>query len=329
MNSSARSLTLDVIVPFYNEAEVLGLLFEALEQTFSPSNLAPRKIARVRYLFVDDGSSDGSPQIITEKIRGGAPASLLRLSRNFGHGNALCAGLDHSTADFVVILDADLQDPPSVVLDMIDKARYGYDVVFGRRRKRKENVLKRIAYWVFYRLIASLSEITLPLDSGDFCLMDRRVIDALRRLPESLRYPRVLRAWVGFRQTGVEYDRPRRQAGQSKYTLRRLYRLATDGIASASTRPLKIAQLSSFLFGLGALAISLIFVLVLVGKLSLTVSHPLLLASLLIVSSNALIMLVLYVFSAYIGRMYLEVKRRPPYIIMEQIDNFDSVGPSS
>jgi dolichol-phosphate mannosyltransferase len=204
---------------------------------------------------------------------------------------------------------------------MIDRAREGYNVIYGQRRKRKENVFKRIGYWSFYRLVAVLSDINVPLDSGDFCLIDRPVVTALRNLPERLRYPRVLRAWVGFRQVGVEYDRPGRQAGTTKYTLGKLYRLATDGITSASTRPLKIAQASSFLFGLIALALTVVLFLMLTGQLDVAVSHPMLLASLLIASGNALTMLVLYVFSAYLGRMYLEVKGRPPYVIMERIDD--------
>jgi glycosyltransferase involved in cell wall biosynthesis len=328
MDSATRSLTLDVIIPIYNEADVLGPLFTTLDETFSEGKLAPRNISRVRYLFIDDGSSDRSAQIVSERIRAGAPAILYRLSRNFGHANAICAGLDNATADLVALLDADLQDPPAIVLQMVDKAREGYNVVFGQRRKRKENILMRMAYWSFYRLVAFLSDIDVPLDSGDFCLMDRRVVDALRDLPETLRYPRVLRAWVGFRQTGVEYDRPRRQAGKSKYNLRKLYHLATDGIASASIKPLRIAQFSSFLFGVVAFGLTLILLLMLAGKRTLNVRHPLLLASLLVANSNALIMLVLYVFSAYLGRMYLETKGRPNYIVMEQIDNSDTEAPS-
>jgi dolichol-phosphate mannosyltransferase len=176
-------------------------------------------------------------------------------------------------------------------------------------------------------VIALLSDIAMPLDSGDFCLMNRRVIVALRKLPEQLRFPRVLRAWVGFRQTGVEYDRPSRQAGQSKYTIGRLYRLATDGIASASIRPLRVAQFSSFVFGLIALGLTLALILALAGRLNVTPLHPILLASLLIASSNALIMLCLYVLSAYLGRMYLEIKGRPSYIVMEQVGNPESDDP--
>jgi len=316
---STSAFTLDVIIPLFNEAEVLALLFTTLDGTFDRENLRRRNVAGVRYLFVDDGSSDRSATIIADKIRAGSPATLLRLSRNFGHANAISAGIDHATADLVAVLDADLQDPPSVVLEMIDKARDGYDVVYGQRRKRKENAFKRAGYWAFYRLVALLSDITVPADSGDFCLMNRRVVAELKAMPERLRFPRVLRAWVGFRQIGVEYERPERQAGLSKYTLRKLYRLATDGIAAASIRPLKIAQLSSFLFGLVAVALMLLFVVMLFVSRDPALSLPFLLISLLIASGHALTMLCLYVFSAYLGRTYLEVKGRPAYVVMERI----------
>jgi dolichol-phosphate mannosyltransferase len=313
-------LSLDLVIPVYNEAAVLDLLFDRLDRTFSDRTLADKRLSQVTYVLVDDGSTDDSARIISEKIRRGSPALLIRLSRNFGHASAISAGLDSSTADLVALLDADLQDPPDVVLEMIDRVQEGYDIVYGERRKRKENVLKRLGYWSFYRLIAALSEVKIPLDSGDFCLITRRVVTAMQNMPERLRYPRVLRAWVGFRQIGVSYERPQRQAGTTKYTLKHLYRLATDGIASASIRPLKIAQLSSFLVGSMAAGLALVFVLVLAGLMDITVSHPLLLASLLTAGSNALIMLVLYVQSAYIGRMYLEVKGRPPYLVMERIE---------
>jgi polyisoprenyl-phosphate glycosyltransferase len=328
MHSRTGALTLDLIVPLYNEAAVLDFLFETLDKTFCPENLAPRNILGVRYVFVDDGSSDSSASIIAERIRAGAPAALYRLSRNFGHANAVSAGIDQATADLVAVIDADLQDPPSVVLEMIDRATDGYNVVFGQRRKRKENIAKRAGYWAFYRLIAFLSDIRIPVDTGDFCLMDRRVVTALRNLPERLRYPRVLRAWVGFRQIGVQYDRPGRKAGTSKYPVSKLYRLATDGIAAASIRPLKIAQLSSFLFGVVAVGLMLVFILMLTGPMRGTLSLPFLLISLLIASGHALTMLCLYVFSAYLGRMYLEVKGRPPYIIMEEIARSEDVKES-
>jgi dolichol-phosphate mannosyltransferase len=312
--------TLDLVIPVYNEADALGRLFDSLDRTFSAANLAPRQIDRVRYVMIDDGSSDASARIIADRIRQGAPAALYRLSRNFGHQSAVCAGLDCATADLVAILDADLQDPPAVVLDMVDKSREGYNVVFGIRRRRKEPVWKRSGYWLFYRLLDALSDVKIPLDSGDFCLMDRQVLTALRDLPERLRFPRVLRAWVGFRQAGVEYDRPGRQQGASKYSIRKLYRLATDGIAAASIRPLKIAQLSSFLLGVATLILTLAFVVILLGVVETPLPLPFLLTYILITSGNALTLLSLYVVNAYVGRTYLEVKGRPTYIVMEVIE---------
>jgi len=166
----------------------------------------------------------------------------------------VCAGLDQAEGDVVVVMDADLQDPPELLLQMVDRWRRGADVVFARRRRRKGNPLKRLGYWGFYRMVAFLSEISLPLDTGDFGLLDRRVVMALRSLPEHLRFPRGLRAWVGFRQEALEFDRPERQAGTPKYTWSKLYRLATDGIAAMSTRPLQVAQVGSFFFGLLSMA---------------------------------------------------------------------------
>lgn len=312
--------TLDLVIPVYNEADALGRLFDTLDRTFSPASLAARQIDRVRYLLIDDGSSDASARIIADRIRAGAPAALYRLSRNFGHQSAVCAGLDCATADLVAILDADLQDPPEVVLEMVDKSREGYNVVFGVRRRRKEPIWKRIGYWLFYRLIDALSDVKIPLDSGDFCLMDRQVLKALRDLPERLRFPRVLRAWVGFRQAGVEYDRPSRQEGASKYSFGKLYRLATDGIAAASIRPLKIAQLSSFVLGVATLILMVTFFVILVGLVEAPLPLPFLLTYILITSGNALTLLSLYVVNAYVGRTYLEVKGRPSYIVMEVIE---------
>jgi polyisoprenyl-phosphate glycosyltransferase len=321
MSVSKPPLTLDVVVPIYNEAEGLTYLIDALDTAFSAANLTPRNIGHTRYLFIDDGSADDSARIIADRIGAGAPAILYRLSRNFGHQHAVCAGLDFADADLVTVIDADLQDPPDVVLEMIDKVNEGYNVAFGRRRRRTETFIKRTGYWAFYRLINALSDITIPLDTGDFCVMDRNVVSALRSLPERLRFPRVLRAWVGFRQIGIEYDRPRRRAGVAKYNFRKLYRLATDGVTAASVRPLQIAQLSSFVLGLVALALTTLFVLMVMGKITALVPAPFLFTYILITSSNALTLLCLYVINAYLGRTYLEVKGRPSYIVMEVIDS--------
>ncbi|HET9315947.1 MAG TPA: glycosyltransferase family 2 protein [Vicinamibacteria bacterium] len=312
-------VSLDVVIPVWNEEDVLRLLFDRLRSAFSPEACARSGIGSVRFVLVDDGSRDQTAVLIRSEIDAGLPAVLLRLSRNFGHQAAVSAGLDHATADLVAVIDADLQDPPELIHDMAARWREGHDVVYGVRRRRQENVLKVAAYWAFYRLVALLSDIRMPLDGGDFGLMDKRVVRELRALPETLRFPRVLRAWVGFRQAGLEYDRPGRQAGRTKYTLRRLYRLATDGVVSSSVRPLQLAQVFSFSYFI------LMFVLglVILRRYLFADGHglppSLLVTYLLIVSGNFVQALCMYILGAYVGRTYLEVKRRPAYLVMETV----------
>jgi len=315
----AGPTTLEVIVPVYDEAEVIGLLLDRLAEALSPDKLAAHGVTRARLLFIDDGSTDATATILAGRIAVGLDARLIRFTRNFGHQSAVCAGLDLAEGDMVVVMDADLQDPPELLLPMVDRWRGGVDVVFARRQRRRGNAVKRLGYWAFYRLVAFLSEIRLPLDTGDFGLMDRRVVLALRSLPERLRFPRGLRAWVGFRQEAIEFDRPERQAGTPKYAWSKLYRLATDGIAAMSTRPLQAAQLGSFFFGV----LTLGFLAMLVGGYVASPSSipkPFLLAYVLIATGNAVQSFCLYILGAYVGRTYLEVKGRPPYLVMEVVE---------
>jgi len=235
-----------------------------------------------------------------------------------GHA-AVSAGLDHATGDVVAVIDADLQDPPELIHAMTARWREGFDVVYGVRQRRKENLLKVAGYWAFYRLLALLSDLQVPLDGGDFGLMDQRVVAALRSLPETLRFPRVLRAWVGFRQTGIGYDRPERQGGHTKYTLSRLYRLATDGLASSSVRPLQLAQVFSFSYFVLMFVLGVVVLRRLVFSDEPGVSPGLLLTYLLIASGSFVQSLCLYILGAYVGRTYLEVKRRPAYLVMETV----------
>jgi polyisoprenyl-phosphate glycosyltransferase len=309
--------SVDVVIPIWNEEEALPLLIGRLNAVFAPQRLADSRIRSVRYLFIDDGSRDRSAEILGREIERGLPAVLYRFSRNFGHQSAVAAGIDHSVAEVVVIMDADLQDPPELIPAMVERWREGHDVVYGQRRRRKENLFKVLCYAAFYRLIALLSEINVPLDSGDFCLMDRRVVRAISALPERLRFPRGLRAWVGFRQTGIEYDRPRRQAGKSKYNFARLYRLATDGVASSSIRPLKLAQVFSVSYVLLAFLLGLLLLLQQSVATNLKIPPVVLLGYLLIVTGNLVQVLCIYILGAYVGRTYLEVKGRPPYVVME------------
>ena len=312
-------VSFELIVPVYNEASALEYLFQRLDDVFPAQALLDHQIDAFRVIFVDDGSTDETAAIIARRIRSGYPATLLRLSRNFGHQNALSAGLEASRAGVVGIIDADLQDPPEVLLEMLTRWRQGADIVYGVRRKRQENFLKVFAYWAFYRLLAVLSEVRIPMDSGDFSLMDRQVVDNLVRLPEKLRFPRGLRSWVGFRQEGLEYDRGTREHGRSKYTFRKLYRLATDGIASQSIRPLRIMQMITILYTGLMVFFAVLFFREYLGEAAEPDRIRFLLTWLLLSISTLVITFGIYIMSAYLGRTYLEVKGRPCYIIAERI----------
>ncbi len=312
-------VTLDIVVPVYNEEDALPSLLDELARVFGPDGRSAPGLEQVRVLFVDDGSTDRSAARIAEAIQQGAPARLVRLTRNFGHQNAISAGLDRVDADLAVVMDADLQDPPELVPRLVERWRAGADVVYAQRRHRRENPLKRLGYWGFYRLVAWLAEMRVPVDSGDFCLLGRRVVEAMQALPERLRFPRMLRAWVGFRQEGVAYDRPPRRSGRAKYTLARLYRLATDGIASASIRPLRLAQTCTWVFALLTVGLA-----VGAGWRLLTRPHEAttfyaLLVLCLVSAGNFVITLCLYILGAYVGRTYLEAKGRPPYLVLEEV----------
>ncbi len=314
--------TLDLVIPVFNEERVLPILFERLETVFSPIALSACEIAACRFIFVDDGSSDSTAALITSWIRSGRKnAALLRLSRNFGHQSAVSAGIGQSKAEVVGIIDADLQDPPGVLLEMLKFLNQGYDVVYGERRKRKASLFKRSCYWFFYRFLRLISDVPVPVDAGDFCVMNRRVVDALLSLPEKLRFVRGLRSWVGFRQAGYPYSRPDRAAGDSKYTMKMLYQLATDGVASLSIRPLRLTQAALFfsLFILVMLVLGGLILFFQMGDSSYQ-SVWFLLAYLLIGFTSSLQIFCLYIIGAYLGRTYLEVKDRPTYVVMEVID---------
>jgi glycosyltransferase involved in cell wall biosynthesis len=315
-----RAETIDLIIPLYNERDVLEFLFDRLTKTFSAETLAQHEVASVRYIFIDDGSDDKSAEFIADQIRNGLNVLLIRLSRNFGQQAALCAGFDHVNADFVAVIDADLQDPPEHILPMVAKLREGFDIVYGQRRSRCEGWVLRLCYWFFYRLLAVLSDVKIPVDAGDFSVLRREVVIAIQALPERLRFHRGLRSWVGFRQAAFPYDRPSRVKGRTKYTLFALYELATNGVASLSIRPLRIIQavLSFTLLFTMAFALLAGFWFVRFGNRD-PFTLLLLGSQVLMAFFSFLQITCLYVLSAYIGRMYLEVKARPPYVVMEKL----------
>ena len=229
-------VVISIVIPVYNEQETLGVLVERLTVVLDSMG-EPWEV-----LFVNDGSTDGSAALL-EKFHGDDPRmKTLALSRNFGHQVAVTCGLDHACGDAVVVMDGDLQDPPEVLPDLIRTWRDGFDVVYAVRKQRKENLVKVWAYKAFYWILKKVSYLDIPLDSGDFSLMDRRVVDLLSRMPERNRFVRGLRTWVGLKQTGYEYEREARYAGESKYSLGKLFRLAFDGLISYSFVPLRVVS---------------------------------------------------------------------------------------
>ncbi len=304
----ATGFRLSVAIPVHNEESVLPELFRRLRAVLDALPGGPHEM-----LFVDDGSTDRTFEMLAEAAREDSRIIAISLSRNFGHQAAITAALDHVTGDASVVMDADLQDVPEAIPDFVEKYRQGYDVVYAQRVRRKEPLLLRACYFVFYRMMARLSDIRLPLDSGDFGLMSRRVVDQLRRMPEHHRYLRGMRSWVGYRQTGVLIERAERHSGRSKYSLMRLLKLAFDGVFAFSIVPIRAAALVGTL----VMIISTLYVFYsLYAKLFLKESPQGFTA--LIVSVTFLSGIVLFflgVVGEYVGRIYEETKARPQYII--------------
>ncbi len=308
---------ISVIIPCYNEEAVLPRLFARLSAAAAAWEM------EYEVVCVDDGSEDRTWELLQAQHGKDPRWRGLSLARNFGHQAALSAGLRHVTGDAVVIMDADLQDPPEELARFFEKWRQGYEVVYAIRQKRKEGLLKRICYWSFYRLMAGIVPFDVPVDSGDFCLLDRRVVDILNRMPERNRFLRGMRAWAGFRQIGVAYERSARADGQPKYTGRKLFRLAWDGIFSFSTVPLRLATylgllVSSFAF-LGAVFTfcAKVFArqLARIGLDPGPQGYPTIVVSVLFLGGVQLICL--GILGEYIGRIYDEVKGRPLWTVRD------------
>ena len=299
-------MLLSVIVPLYNEEEIVEKTFLTLEEELKGLNH--------QIIFVNDGSKDKTREILEKLLESTPHTQLVNFSRNFGHQAAFSAGLQHAKGDAVVIIDGDLQDPPSLIHDMISKWQEGYQVVYAQRNKRRgESLFKRFSAYCFYRVIHALTNIEIPPDTGDFRLMDRVVVDQLNSLPERSRFLRGLVCWVGFKKVGILYDRAERTAGISKYPLRKMIRLAIDGITGFSTTPLKI----SFLVGLLATIIALgVFIWSILEKVLFPETTVPGWASLMgaIVFFGGIQLISIGILGEYIGRIYDEVKQRPLYI---------------
>jgi polyisoprenyl-phosphate glycosyltransferase len=311
---------LSVGVPLHNEEAVLPELLRRTLAVLDRLEGGPHEL-----ILVDDGSSDHTADIITAASREDPRIVVVSLSRNFGHQAAFSAALDQVTGGALVLMDGDLQDPPEEIPRLLARYREGYDVVYAQRQHRKENLLLRAAYFIFYRLIASLSRTRLPLDSGDFSLMSRRVVNEIRNAPEHNRYLRGLRTWVGFRQTGITVERDPRAAGQSKYSVRGLLRLALDGIFAFSTAPIRAAAI----LGAGAMGLAILFSLYTVYARLVLHRSPQGFTAVIVVMTflSGINLFFLGIIGEYVGRVYEEAKARPHYIVKHLIRAGKDVTP--
>ncbi len=303
--------TLSLVLPIYNEEAVIPELHARLQGFLAKLGVTSEVV------FVNDGSKDRSMELLRGVAKGEPRYRILSFARNFGHQTAITAGIDYARGAAVVVMDADLQDPPEVVLEMVAKWREGYDVVYGKRRKREgETFFKLLTAKWFYRVFAAMIPIEVPLDTGDFRLMSRRVVIALRALRETHRFVRGMVAWVGFKQTAVLYDRPGRFAGETKYPLRKMLKFAADGITSFSILPLR---LSTYL-GLTISALSvLIAIWAIVARFVLHATVPGWTAQVVLTALLASVQLVMIgILGEYVGRIYEQAKARPLYVVGEK-----------
>ncbi len=313
MQQSPTQQLLSVVIPCYNEEEVIGETLKRLGQF-----RATVTDMDVEFIFVDDGSKDRTRELLTAAQQANPEIRVVGFARNFGHQTAVTAGIDAASGDAVVLIDADLQDPPEVISEMIALWRNGYHVVYGTRVDRPgESAFKLVTARAFYRVLNRLSDVPIPLDTGDFRLMDRKVVDVLKGMPERDRFIRGMVSWVGFKQVALPYRRAERFAGESKYPLRKMVRFATDGIMSFSTKPLRLAVtlglLSSFFALLGIINTLVV---------RLTTDHWVpgwaeIMVAILFLGGVQL--LCIGILGEYVGRTYNEIKRRPLYVVQDRL----------
>lgn len=309
---------LTFVIPCFNEGRVLPLLRQRLVDSLARMEITWDAV------LVDDGSDDDTFAQLAAMHAADPRFKVLSFSRNFGHQTAVFAGLSRASGDFVAVLDADLQDPPEFVTTCVDKLKEGYDVVYAVRRQRKEGILKRACYAGFYRLLRWIAEVEIPLDSGDFCVMRQSVVAVLRQMPERDVFVRGLRAWSGFRQVGVEYDRAARAAGETKYPLGKLIKLAMDGVFAFSSLPLRLAIYLGFLslvISLGGAASVILWKFLnipIFGRYPSEVPGWTSLVCLILFLSGVQF-LILGILGEFVRRIYTEVQQRPRWIIRNEL----------
>ncbi len=302
---------ISIVIPIFNEQATLPELHRRITDSM--------KSVREGYevIFINDGSQDDSWNVLRAFTRHDAHCRVIDLARNFGHQIAISAGIDAAQGDTVILMDGDLQDPPELLPEMVARRDEGYNVVYATKRSRQEHLLKRLAFHGFYQLMSRFSSITIPMEAGNFSLMDRNVINVLRSMPERNRYIAGMRAWAGFQQTGIPFDRGARFAGKPQMTLSRLIRLAFDGFFSFSNIPLRLATYIGVLSALVAFAggLYVVYAKFFTDKATPGWASPVF--SILFI--GGLILLTLGIIGEYIGRIYDEVKQRPLYVVREKI----------
>ena len=309
---------ISVVVPALNEQETIAELHRRVTQAAEQWN------EDHELLVVDDGSTDGTLAILESLAASDSRLKVVSLTRNFGHQAAVTAGLHHARGEIVCVLDADLQDPPEEILPFINRVRNGMDVVYAVRRKRKEGVFKRVSYFLYYRILRRVATLDIPLDAGDFCVMNANVVHAINSLPERNRFVRGLRTWVGFRQEGMAYERSARYAGAPKYTFFRLLRLATDGIVNFSYRPLQLIMLLGMTVGVMAFLLGMLVLIQYLGDYTIAGYNPRQARGwtslvLTLLFSSAVQLFCLGILGEYLGRLFEEAKRRPIYLVRRRI----------
>jgi dolichol-phosphate mannosyltransferase len=297
----------------YNEEEVIEVTYRRIKAVLDTLG------ETYEIIFVNDGSRDKTSDIVRGMCKLDHSVKLVEFSRNFGHQIAVTAGMDHANGRAVVLIDADLQDPPELIVDMVARWREGYDVVYGKRVERKgESWFKKTSAALFYRLLRSMTSVNIPVDTGDFRLMDRKVCDALTSMRERSRFIRGMVSWAGFKQTSVDYVRDERFAGETKYPLRKMIRLSLDAMTSFSTKPLKIAGILGFILS----AVGFVYLFIVLYQHFFTDSTTQGWTSLIAISLlfHGITLSLLGVLGEYIGRTYEEAKRRPLYFVSETLN---------
>ncbi len=309
------SVNISIIAPIYNEYGNIPELYQRLQKTLGESDES------WELLMIDDGSTDGSTDLIRDLAKQDPHVKPVIFARNFGHQLAVTAGLDYSQGQAVIIIDSDLQDPPELILDMISKWKEGFEVVYAVRAKREgESWFKLFTASLFYRLIYRITDVDIPLDTGDFRLLDRKVVNVMKQMRERHRFLRGMSVWVGFRQTGVTYDRAARYAGKTKYPFKKMVKFASDAITGFSYLPLQLATYMGFISAsISILAIPIVIATRLAGIQAFFGQATTLIAVLFL---GGVQLISLGILGEYIGRLYDEAKGRPLYIVHEGPDDF-------